>query len=184
MEEKEEKTIKITKGDITTIKADAIVNAANQTLMGGGGVDGAIHRAAGPELLEECKKIPETRPGIRCPTGEARITNSYGRIKAKKIIHAVGPVWKGGTKEKEQLRRTYQKSLELAEKEKLRSIAFPNISTGAYRFPKKEAAKISLRTINEFLKTSKEVKEAIIVCYDQENYEINKKEQKEKKQKK
>lgn len=161
--------IKVIKGDITKVKADAIVNAANTTLLGGGGVDGAIHRAGGPEILAECRRIGS------CPTGEAVITTA-GKLPAKYVIHAVGPVWRGGQNNEDQLLASaYLNSLKIAEKYNLKTIAFPNISTGVYRFPKERAAKIALQTIINFLKNSRVVKEIIFVCYDDENYEIYKK---------
>ncbi len=160
--------IKIINGDITKVKADAIVNAANTTLLGGGGVDGAIHRAGGPEILAECRLIGG------CPTGEAVITTA-GKLPAKYVIHAVGPVWRGGQHNEDRLlANAYLNSLKIAEKNNLKTIAFPNISTGVYRFPKKKAAEIALKTVNDFLKNSKAVKEVIFVCYDDENYEIYK----------
>ena len=135
-------------GDITQLAADAIVNAANTTLLGGGGVDGAIHRAAGPELLLECKTLGG------CATGAAKITRGY-RLPARFVIHTVGPVWSGGARgEAEQLADCYRNSLELATEKELRTIAFPAISCGAYRFPVEEAAKIAIDTTREFLRAN------------------------------
>jgi len=135
--------LKVIVADITTLALDAIVNAANESLLGGGGVDGAIHRAAGPELLEECRKIGG------CPTGEARITRGY-RLPARHVIHTVGPVWRGGNHaERELLASAYRSSLELALQNSLRTIAFPAISTGVYGFPAGLAAEIAVRTVNE-----------------------------------
>jgi O-acetyl-ADP-ribose deacetylase (regulator of RNase III) len=146
------------KDDITTLRVDAIVNAANTTLLGGGGVDGAIHRAAGPELLVECRSLGG------CPTGEARITGAY-RLKARKIIHTVGPVWHGGTQgESELLASCYEKSLSLAKQYGLNSIAFPSISTGVYGFPAELAAPIALRQVRESIKGSDEL-EVIFCCF-------------------
>lgn len=148
--------IEILKGDITKIKADAIVNAANTTLLGGGGVDGAIHRAAGPQLLEECQKLGG------CKTGEAKITKGYN-LPSRYVIHTVGPVWHGGTaKEEELLASCYRNSLELAKKYSLRTIAFPSISTGAYRFPVEKAAKIAYKTVAIFLKDNPDILDKVI----------------------
>ncbi len=158
--------IELIQGDITKIDADAIVNAANTSLLGGGGVDGAIHRAAGPELLEECRKLNG------CDTGNARITKAY-RLPAKFVIHAVGPVWKGGIqKESELLESAYYKSLELARDYSLNSIAFPNISTGVYGFPKNKAAKIAIQTVRNFLEKNELPEKIIFVVFDKENYEL------------
>jgi len=146
--------IEITRGDITRLHVDAVVNAANRSLLGGGGVDGAIHRAAGPELLETCRKIPEVEPNVRCPTGEARITPGF-RLPARYVIHTVGPVWRGGEHgERELLASCYRSSLQLAAEYKLRSIAFPAISCGAYWFPIDRAARIAIVTTAEFLSGS------------------------------
>ena len=143
--------IKIIQGDITTLAVDAIVNAANQVMLGGGGVDGAIHRAAGPELYEACLKVPEVRPGVRCPTGEARITPGF-RLPAKYVIHTVGPVYRDGQHgEPEKLAACYRNSLALAAENGCKSIAFPCISTGIYGYPIEEAAKIAVREVGEFL---------------------------------
>lgn len=162
--------IQLMQGDITTLKVDAIVNAANETLLGGGGVDGAIHRAGGPAILEDCKKIIARQGG--CPTGEAVITTA-GNMPAQYVIHTVGPVWDGGTKNEETLlANTYRNSLALAVKHSLRSIAFPNISTGIYRFPKQLAAEIALREVKSFLDSQPELDEVIFVCFDIENYQI------------
>lgn len=147
------------------MKVDAIVNAANTSLLGGGGVDGAIHRAGGPAILEECRKIGG------CKTGEAVITTA-GRLPAGKVIHTVGPVWNGGGhNEEELLRRSYVSSLLLAEKHDLQSIAFPNISTGIYKFPKPLAAQIAIDVVSEFLATHP-LTELTFVCFDDENYTI------------
>lgn len=135
--------IEIVQGDITRQSVDAIVNAANQKLLGGGGVDGAIHRAAGPDLLEACRKIPEVRPGVRCPTGEARITPGFG-LPARHVIHTVGPVYGGRPADAALLRAAYFASLGLAVEHGLRSIAFPAISCGVYGYPLDQAAAISL----------------------------------------
>ncbi len=143
--------IKIIQGDITTLAVDAIVNAANQVMLGGGGVDGAIHDAAGDELLEACLKVPEVRPGVRCPTGEARITPGF-KLPAKFVIHTVGPVYRDGRHgEPEKLAACYRNSLALAEENGCTSIAFPCISTGIYGYPKEEAAQIAVREVRDFL---------------------------------
>lgn len=140
--------IEVVKGDITKIKVDAIVNAANSSLMGGGGVDGAIHRAGGPAILEECKKIVARQGG--CKTGEAVITTA-GNLPAKYIVHTVGPIWNGGMNhEKEKLANCYVTSLQLAVDHNCKTIAFPNISTGVYRFPKIDAAKLQLIELKIF----------------------------------
>jgi len=139
--------LRIHRGDITRLAVDAIVNAANERMLGGGGVDGAIHRAAGPRLLEACRDVPELRPGVRCPTGDARITPAFD-LPAMHVIHTVGPVWRGGSESEERLLAAcYRASLELAEAHGLRSIAFPAISCGAFGFPARRAASIAVRTI-------------------------------------
>ena len=142
--------LNLIRGDITEQDTEAIVNAANTSLLGGGGVDGAIHRAGGPEILEECKKIRARQGG--CPTGEAVITTG-GKLKAKYVIHTVGPVWSGGNQnENLLLANAYRNSLTLAKDKGIRSISFPSISTGAYRFPIDDAARIALSTVRDFLK--------------------------------
>ena len=162
--------IELIKGDITRINADAIVNAANSSLMGGGGVDGAIHRAGGPTILEECRKIVAKQGG--CKTGEAVITTG-GNLPAKFVIHTVGPVWNGGRKnEPALLVNCYQNSLKLAVEYKLSSIAFPNISTGIYGYPKKEAAEIAINTVTDFLKQTDFIDKIYFVCFDDENYDL------------
>ena len=136
--------IRIIQGDITTLQVDAIVNAANQMMLGGGGVDGAIHRAAGPELFEACLKVPEVRSGVRCPTGEARITPGF-KLPAKFVIHTVGPVYRDGRHgEPDLLAACYRNSLALAAENGCKSIAFPCISTGVYGYPVEEAARIAI----------------------------------------
>lgn len=167
------KDIQVVKGDITKIMADAIVNAANSTLLGGGGVDGAIHRAGGKAILAECKEIV-ARQG-KCPTGEAVITTG-GNLPAKYVIHTVGPVWNGGKNhEVEKLASCYSNSLKLAEEKQLAVVAFPNISTGVYRFPKEKAAEIAVKTVKEFLSKSTEVVQVIFVCYDEESFHLTQK---------
>ena len=164
--------ISVIKGDITTITTDAIVNAANTSLLGGGGVDGAIHRKGGKQILDECMVIRQQQGG--CPVGEAVITTG-GMLPAKYVIHTVGPVWNGGSKnEKQLLTASYKNSLRIAEDKKLVSVAFPNISTGIYGFPKQPAAEIAITAVKDFMKTASSVKEVIFVCYDDENYSIYK----------
>ncbi|MFP4555965.1 MAG: O-acetyl-ADP-ribose deacetylase [Bacteroidales bacterium] len=159
-------SIKVLKGDLTTLQVDAIVNAANTSLLGGGGVDGAIHDAAGPELYEECKALGG------CPVGEARITKGYN-LPAKFIIHTVGPVWREGEHdEPELLKSAYENCLVLAKDNGIKTIAFPNISTGIYRFPKSRAARIAIETVKTFLKNNSIPQEIIFVCFDEENYAL------------
>lgn len=160
--------IEVLKGDITKIAVDAIVNAANSSLLGGGGVDGAIHRAGGPTILEDCKKIIARQGG--CKTGEAVITTA-GNLKAKYVIHAVGPVWNGGQRnEAQKLSNCYKNSLRLAVEYKCASIAFPCISTGIYGYPIDEAAKIAISTVSEFLSQANQIERIIFVCFDEENF--------------
>ncbi len=162
--------IQLVKGDITRQNVDAIVNAANSSLMGGGGVDGAIHRAGGPAILEECKHIVARQGG--CPPGEAVITTA-GNLPAKFVIHTVGPVWQGGkNKEAEILASCYKNSLQLAADNKLTSIAFPNISTGVYGYPKKEAAEVAVNTVSYFLEKYSYIGKVFFVCFDEENYNL------------
>ena len=164
------KKIELIKGDITKLNVDAIVNAANSTLMGGGGVDGAIHRAGGPAILEECKKIAAKQGG--CKTGEAVITTG-GDLSAKYVIHTVGPVWNGGKKnESGLLASCYKNSLKLAVENKIVSVGFPNISTGVYNYPKKEAPEIAVHTVDEFLKQNDLIEKVYFVCFDEENYRL------------
>ncbi len=156
-------------GDITKLSVDAIVNAANRSLLGGGGVDGAIHRAAGPQLLEECKKLGGAK------VGEAKITKGYN-LPAKYVIHAVGPIWYGGFyNEKKKLANAYRNSLEVARQHNIKTIAFPNISTGIYRFPKKKAAQIAISTVLDYINQYPDQFEKIIFAtFDPENFEIYK----------
>jgi O-acetyl-ADP-ribose deacetylase (regulator of RNase III) len=157
---KQPSQIQIIQADITCLEVDAIVNAANTSLLGGGGVDGAIHRAAGPALLEECRKIGG------CPTGEARITRGYA-LPARFVIHTVGPIWKGGShNEAELLANCYRNSLRLAEEHSLMSIAFPAISTGAYRFPAEPAARIALRESYDYLRKARHLRQIWFACFD------------------
>ena len=158
--------IRIVRGDITTLDLDAIVNAANTSLLGGGGVDGAIHHAAGPQLLEACRTLNG------CPTGEARITSGY-RLPARWIIHTVGPVWKGGARnEAVLLAACYENSLRLAEEKKLTSLAFPAISTGAYAYPLKEATEIAIREVRLFAQRSEALGEVVFCCYSGEHLAV------------
>ena len=159
--------ISCVKGDITELKVDAIVNAANSGLMGGGGVDGAIHRVGGPHILEECMAIRKRQGG--CPTGEAVIT-SAGHLHASFVIHAVGPVWNDHSgQEDELLASAYRNSLTLAIANSVKTIAFPNISTGVYGFPKQRAAEIAIREVSDFLAKDETLEEIIFCCYDSEN---------------
>jgi O-acetyl-ADP-ribose deacetylase (regulator of RNase III) len=163
--------ITVQKGDITKLSVDAIVNAANNSLLGGGGVDGAIHRAGGPLILEECKQIKNRQGG--CKTGQAVITTG-GNLPAKKVIHTVGPVYHGGkNNESHFLASCYFNSLQLAADNHLKTIAFPNISTGVYGYPKREAAAIAVDTVRAFVNSHTDIfDEVIFVCYDDENYQI------------
>jgi O-acetyl-ADP-ribose deacetylase (regulator of RNase III) len=162
--------IQLIKGDITKIECDAIVNAANSSLLGGGGVDGAIHRAGGKSILDECIIIRNKQGG--CPTGEAVITTA-GNMPSKKVIHTVGPVWNcGNNNEDLLLKRCYINSLKLAIDNNLTTIAFPNISTGVYGFPKERAAKIAIDTVKEFLDSNPQIEKVIFISFDNENYEI------------
>ena len=159
--------IEIISGDITKVRVDAIVNAANSSLMGGGGVDGAIHRAGGPAIVDECRKIVARQGG--CPAGQAVITTA-GKLPARFVIHTVGPVWTGGdNNERKLLADCYRNSLMLAVENGCKSVAFPNISTGVYGFPKDEAAKISVKTVIDYLLKTNKIDKVYFVCYDEEN---------------
>lgn len=161
--------IRIVRGDITTLDADAVVNAANTSLLGGGGVDGAIHYAAGPELLAACRQLGG------CLTGEAKITPGFG-LKARWIIHTVGPVWKGGDRgEAKLLAACYENSLRLAAERQLKSIAFPAISTGAYAYPLKAATEIAIASVKEFAKRNEVFEEILFCCYSGEDFATYKK---------
>ena len=154
--------IEIVVGDITKLELDAIVNAANTSLLGGGGVDGAIHRAAGPELGDECRALGG------CSTGEAKITKGHG-LPADWVIHTVGPVWHGGKADEDQLLAgCYRNSLELARQHQIRSIAFPSISAGAYHFPLELAAKIAIETVAAFLETDEEIRKVVFCCFGED----------------
>ena len=167
---KNKERIEIQKGDITKIVADAIVNAANSSLLGGGGVDGAIHRAGGSEILDACRQI-RARQGS-CATGEAVITTA-GKLPAQFVIHTVGPVWNGGNKhEATKLARCYANSLRLAAENGVKTIAFPNISTGIYHFPKTAACDIAFETVEAVLNELPEIEKVIFVNFDDENYQL------------
>ncbi len=158
--------VRVELADITTLDVDAIVNAANEWMLGGGGVDGAIHRAAGPELLEACRLVPEVRPGVRCPTGEARITPGF-RLRARFVIHTVGPVWHGGGRgEAELLASCYRSALALCEPHAIRSVAFPAISCGVFRFPVDRASQIAVREIRRALAGGLPVDAVLLVAFD------------------
>jgi O-acetyl-ADP-ribose deacetylase len=164
--------LQVERGDITRMEVDVIVNAANELMLGGGGVDGAIHRAAGKSLLEACRAAPEVRPGVRCPTGEARITPGF-ELPAKHVIHTVGPVWHGGTAgEDELLAACYRASLALAEEHALQSIAFPAISCGVYRFPVRRAAAIAVREAKQHLLRAKSLSTIYLVAFDQATFDV------------
>ncbi len=158
--------ISLEKGDITKKQTDAIVNAANTSLLGGGGVDGAIHKAGGKTILEECKKIGG------CAVGAAVITTA-GNLPSKYIIHTVGPIWHNGNNSEEiLLANAYRNSLKVAVDNHITTIAFPNISTGVYNFPKQKAAEIAIQTVNDFLSDDKSIEQVVFVCFDDENYRI------------
>ena len=160
-------TLELIKGDITDVEADAIVNAANSTLLGGGGVDGAIHRKGGPKILEECKLIRATEWPDGLPTGKAVMT-SGGNLKAKHVIHTVGPVWMGGFHvEAELLKQAYRNTLKLAVSKGLRTIAFPSISTGAYGYPIEEASRVALGTVKAFLENEDKLEKVTFVLFSE-----------------
>jgi O-acetyl-ADP-ribose deacetylase len=158
--------IEVIQTDITILAVDAIVNAANEALAGGGGVDGAIHRAAGPGLAEECRNIPMIRPFVRCPTGEARITRGH-RLHARHVIHTVGPIWQGGNEgEAELLASCYRESLRLADAHGVDSIAFPAISCGVFGYPPEQAAPVAVTTIREWLAANPRPRRVLLCCFD------------------
>jgi len=163
-------TIEVWQGDITTLDVDVIVNAANETLLGGGGVDGAIHRAAGPDLLEACRALPELRPGVRCPTGEVCATPAF-RLPARYVFHTVGPVWRDGAHhETELLANCYWQSLRLAEQMELHSIAFPAISCGVYGYPLHQAARVAVNETLAWEKSHAVPRRIILVAYNDATY--------------
>ncbi len=165
-------TIRLIQGDITDMDVDAIVNAANSSLMGGGGVDGAIHRRGGPKILEECKKIRETEWPDDLPTGRAIVT-SGGNLKAKSVIHTVGPVWHGGKSgEPELLAQAYHNSLALALKNRFKTVAFPSISTGAYGYPIHAASRVALEAVADFLSQNNVISEVVFVLFSERDFEI------------
>lgn len=162
----------IVTGDITALAVDAIVNAANETLLGGGGVDGAIHAAAGPRLLEACRAIPQVQPGVRCPIGEARITPGFD-LPAKFVIHTVGPRWRGGRDgEPQLLANCYRASLTLAKDNGVRSIAFPAISTGIFGYPSQEAARVAVHTCAEYLLANASSLSITLVAYRESDAQV------------
>lgn len=165
-------TVRFVKGDITEMATDAIVNAANSTLMGGGGVDGAVHRKGGPRILEECRRIRTEEWPEGLPAGKAVIT-SGGNLKARQVIHTVGPVWRGGKSgEPALLKNAYLNSLKLAVSSGLRTVAFPSISTGAYGFPIQEAGPIALRTVKEFLEAEDSLDEVVFVLFSEKDLKV------------
>lgn len=167
-----EASVELVQGDITEVEADAIVNAANSSLMGGGGVDGAIHRKAGPVIAEECRRIRKSEWPDGLPTGNAVIT-SGGNLKARHVIHTVGPVWLGGFHgEAALLKQAYRNSLKLAIAKGLKSIAFPSISTGAYGYPIREACQVALNTIRDFLLKEDTLEEVVLVLFEQRDLEV------------
>ena len=158
--------LKLQRGDIVRLQVDAIVNAANEFMLGGGGVDGAIHRAAGPRLLEACRAVPEVRPGVRCPVGEARITDGFD-LPARYVIHTVGPIWRDGSSgEDNALAACYRACLNLAEQHGVQSIAFPAISCGIFRFPVTRACAIAVREVRQHLGRSTSISTVILVAFD------------------
>lgn len=159
-------TLRVLQADITTLEVDAIVNAANSSLLGGGGVDGAIHRAAGPELLEECRRLGG------CPTGEAKITGGY-RLRARHVIHTVGPVWRGGSRgEPRLLASCYRRSIEVADENGLSTLAFPGISTGVYGYPVELAAPLAVRTVREVTNEHPAIAEVTFCCFSERDAEV------------
>jgi O-acetyl-ADP-ribose deacetylase (regulator of RNase III) len=168
----EKATVRLVRGDITEMETDAIVNAANSRLMGGGGVDGAIHHRGGPKILEECKRIRATEWPQGLPTGKAVITGA-GNLKARHVIHTVGPVWRGGNRgEPELLAQAYQNSLRLAVSKGLKTVAFPSISTGAYGYPVEDACRVALEAVKEFLEKEDNLDEVVFVLFSESALEV------------
>lgn len=164
--------LEVVTGDITRITVDVIVNAANERMLGGGGVDGAIHAAAGPQLLEACRAVPEVRPGVRCPTGQARLTPAF-RLPARFVVHTVGPIWRGGQRgEPELLASCYRESLKFALANGARSIAFPAISTGVYSYPLRSASEIAARECAAFLEQQPSFEKILLVAYHQRDADV------------
>lgn len=162
--------VRVELGDITTMRVDAIVNAANERLLGGGGVDGAIHAAAGPRLLEACRKIPEVRPGVRCPTGEARVTPGF-ELPARFVVHTVGPIWRGGERaERELLASCYRNVFAVSSQHDITSLAFPAISCGAFGFPVPAAAAIAAKEIRDAIANGSRIETVFIVAFDGETH--------------
>ncbi|MFT3922098.1 MAG: O-acetyl-ADP-ribose deacetylase [Myxococcales bacterium] len=158
--------LEIVLGDITQLAVDAIVNAANERMLGGGGVDGAIHRAAGPQLLEACRLLPEASPGVRCPTGEARLTQGFA-LPARHVIHTVGPIWEGGSRgEPELLASCYRSCLALVREHGFRSVAFPAISCGVYGYPHEAACRVAVQEIQRCSELSPELEQVMLVAFD------------------
>ena len=169
----ERERIKVIRGDITQMDVDAVVNAANGSLLGGRGVDGAIHATGGPKILEECREIRRTKYPAGLPTGEAVITTG-GKLRTRHVIHTVGPVWRGGRSgEEDLLRSAYLNSLKIASENGLRTVAFPGISTGAYRYPKDKAAATAISAIREYLYSHSEIEEVTLVAYTEGDYQVN-----------
>ncbi|MCW3999457.1 MAG: O-acetyl-ADP-ribose deacetylase [Candidatus Bathyarchaeota archaeon] len=165
-------TLQLIEGDITDVEADAIVNAANQTLLGGAGVDGAIHSRGGPKILEECKRIRDKEWPDGLPTGNAVIT-SGGNLKAKHVIHTVGPVWRGGVYDEEKLlRRAYWNSLKLAAANGLKSVAFPSVSTGAYGYPTQQASVVAVSAIRDYLQKEDKIERVVMVLFSKRDFDI------------
>lgn len=164
--------VDVQQGDITTMRVDAIVNAANERLLGGGGVDGAIHAAAGPELLEACRQISEVSPGVRCPTGEARVTPGF-RLPARFVIHTVGPVWRGGNQgETALLAKCYRSILAACSEHEIRTVGIPAISCGAFGFPVRDAARLAVEEIATAIATGTKLESIVLVAFEQDIHRV------------